>query len=983
MPVTGVTKEPDGILVRLQPGLMKIQVCTDRIIRVVYSPTDAIPPTLQNFSVIYPWKPAPFTAAGDPVNVTVKTAKMQVQVNRATGAVSFLDANGSPVLQEAPGGKSMKPAVVNGEQSFQPEQTFTSPADEVLYGLGQGQEGIWNWRGMPRQLMQHNTDIALPVIISSKGYGVFWNNAAVTQVNPADEQVPINPATHLGSYTTKDAGDYVFFVKDGDRSGEIGVNVDGQDLIDIQNMWVPYAVTGKANLAANKECTVKLLGGGRDAKVYARPIGNSTVFRSEVGDAIDYYYFYGPEIDDVVANFRLATGGAPMYPAWAYGFLQCKERYFNQAALLSAAAEFRKRQIPIDLIVQDWQYWGHYGWGVYKFDEGLYPDPAAMIKTVHDEHIKIMITSWSNPFGDTHNKLAAIGALIGGIDPPYIDVFNPEARKIRWDAMNTGFFSIGMDAFWQDATEPSDAGRLLLGRKTFMGSGNRLSNAYPFFASMGTYENWRKTTDAKRVFVLTRSGYPGQQRFATSVWSGDINGNWITLKRQIPDGLNLSVTGMPYWCTDTAGFFHPGDQYTSPDFNDLLIRWVQFSAFSPFLRIHGWQSNTEIWNYLPKAQEVVVAYDNFRHRMLPYSYSVASRVTHEGYTIMRPLVMDFRADPKAKLVSDEFMYGPSFLVAPVTEPDPNIAAAKTVPIPSANLTDKNGASGALTGSYYVGQNFDQFAFARRDSVLDFNWTDTPPAPSIPHDHYSVRWQGSILTKDAGEYTFQLSGNDGMRLFVNNQLIIEDWNSRSTLTKSAQIKLPAHTQVPVTIEYYQDTTDAVLSLQWAPPADSSAGAATRLVYLPAGADWYDFWTGQKFSGGQTVPTAAPIEHIPLYVRAGSIVPLGPEVQYAGEKPADPIELRVYPGADGKTTLYEDEGDNYNYERGIYAEIPFTWSDSTHTLTVGARRGQFPGMLTSRNFEITYVAPGHGTGMDAPDKPDKRQTYNGASITVQPK
>jgi alpha-D-xyloside xylohydrolase len=223
----------------------------------------------------------------------------------------------------------------------------------------------------------------------------------------------------------------------------------------------------------------------------------------------------------------------------------------------------------------------------------------------------------------------------------------------------------------------------------------------------------------------------------------------------------------------------------------------------------------------------------------------------------------------------------------------------------------------------------------------------------------------------------------MRLYVNNQLIIEDWNSRSTLTKSAQIKLPANTQVPVTMEYYQDTTDAVLNLQWAPPADTSAGAATRLVYLPAGADWYDFWTGQKFSGGQTVPTAAPIEHIPLYVRAGSIIPFGPEVQYAGEKPADPIELRVYPGADGKTTLYEDEGDNYNYEKGIFAEIPFTWADSTQTLTIGARRGQFPGMLASRNFEVTYVAPGHGTGIEPADKPDERQTYTGASLALQPK
>ena len=346
---------------------------------------------------------------------------------------------------------------------------------------------------------------------------------------------------------------------------------------------------------------------------------------------------------------------------------------------------------------------------------------------------------------------------------------------------------------------------------------------------MGTYEDQRATTLDKRVCNLTRSGYPGQQRFGAAVWSGDIGGDWIAFTRQIPAGLNLSVTGMPYWCTDTGGFYRPADQYTSADFNELLVRWFQFSTFTPILRVHGFKTETEMWKWLPQTQEQLLAYDKLRYRLLPYIYSLAWKVTHEGYTIMRPLVMDFRADPKAQLVSDEFMYGPAFLVAPVTEPK---------------------------------------------------------------------------------------------------------------------------------------------------------ATSRDVYLPKGADWIDFWTGKKYTGGQTVSTAAPFDQIPLYVRAGSIIPFGPDLQYADEKPADPIELRVYPGADGSFTLYEDEGDNYNYEKGAYATIPFFWSEQNQTLTLGDRAGQFPGMLTKRTFRAVWSSPGHGTGMNPTERADQEKSYDGHTTTLSP-
>ena len=832
IPVEKLEKQADGVLLHMRPGVLRIQVCTNRILRVTYSPADALPATLQGFAVTHAWTPVPFELKENTANVTISTGKVTVQVDRATGQVQFLDAAGAALLQEvAGGGKRMTPAAVNGEKSFRPEQSFLSPDDEVLYGLGQAQEGIWNWRGIPRQLLQHNTDIALPMLISNKGYGLLWNNAALTEVNPADDQVQYVPDTHKGSYTTKDAGDYVFLVKDDNyksKKKQLTLEVDGRNVIDIHSNVVPFTAAGTMRLAANKTCAVKLMGGGnKSAKVFARPVGHSTVFRSEVGDAIDYYFFYGPEIDDVVASFRLATGTAPLFPKWAYGFWQCRERYSSQEQILAAAAEFRKRQIPVDLIVQDWQYWGkQQGWGAYQFDETRYPDPAAMIKTLHDENIKYMISVWSNPNGDVNDAIRAVDGHVSG--KHWMDVFNPAARKVRWEYMNKAFFKIGTDAWWQDATEPGGEGGALLDKKIFLGSGDRYNNAYSLFASMATYDGQRATTSDKRVCNLTRSGYPGQQRFAAAVWSGDINGDWISFKRQIAGGLNLSVTGMPYWCTDTGGFYRPAEQYASTDYNELLVRWFQFSTFSPILRIHGFKTETEMWKWPPRTQEQLLAYDKLRYRLLPYAYSVAWKVTHEGYTIMRPLVMDFRADPKAQLVGDEFMYGPAFLVAPVTE---------------------------------------------------------------------------------------------------------------------------------------------------------AKATHRDVYLPTGTDWIDFWTGKKYTGGQTVSTAAPLDRIPLYVRAGSIIPFGPDLQYAGEKPADPVELRVYPGGDGSFTLYEDEGDNYNYEKGDYATIPFSWSEQNETLTVGDRSGHFPGMRDRRTFRAVWVSPNHGTGFSPLDRGDQEQSYAGRAATLR--
>ena len=732
-------------------------------------------------------------------------------------------------------------------------QSFESPADEKLFGLGQFQDGLWNWRGIPLELRQLNTQIDVPVLISSKGYGLLWDNASRTDFNLPGEQVPIStdqpapagagqgptateqlaaaaakpqPAgsqVRRGTFTTGAAGDYVFCTRDGDRRTDIAIHVDGVQIAGVTNMWTPRAVVGRITLPANKTCAVTVRGGGPGVKLFARALGDTTTFLSDCGEAIDYTVFYGPRLDSVIASYRAATGQAPLWPKWAYGFWQCRERYSSEQQIVATAQEFRKRGIPMDLIIQDWQYWGKHGWGAYEWDESHYPTPADMIGKLHDLNVKFMISVWCDPRGKTADDLVQNKMLVG----EWIDVFDPKGREIRWSHINDAFFSIGTDGWWGDATEPGDPGTGLLGKKLSIGPGECFTNAYPLFASQSLYEGQRDTDSAKRVCILTRSAFPGQQRYAAAAWSGDINGNWETFKRQIPAGLNFCLTGLPYWTTDCAGFFHPAGQYKSADYNELLVRWFQWSTFCPILRVHGYQTATELWNWLPETQRILLEYDRLRYRMLPYNYTLGARVTFHGDTIMRALCMDFPGDAAAWNISDEYMFGPAFLVAPVTV---------------------------------------------------------------------------------------------------------------------------------------------------------AKAASRSVYLPAGDNWVNFWTGETKAGGQEIAAAAPLEILPLFVRAGSIVPLGPDLKFAMEKPADPIELRIYPGADGSFSLYEDEGDSYRYEKGVYATIPFTWNDKMRKLTIGARQGQFPGMPETRTFRIILVRPSIGVGSALSEKPDAIAHYAGTLQTV---
>ena len=820
------SSHPDhgGITFETTAGAMRVEFCGDRAVHVVASRTAEIPAAKVPV-VIQPCNAGNVQIRVGKTETLLSSPAITVLVNAATGAITFASKDRRVLLAEPQaGGKSFDVPSIFEAKTWQVQQSFVSPPDEILYGLGQHQEGIFNIRGVPIRLHQANTNISIPFLLSSKGYGILWNNPSLTDFNPADQSVSIDPSTGEGKFTTGAKGVYGFLLSSDNRN-QLTVDIDHQHVIDLRNIWTPSSASGVMALDANKEYDLSAHGGPGGVQLAVRPPQDTTTFRSEVGPAIDYYFFYGPDLNRVVSEYRQLTGEAPLFPKWAYGYWQCRERYHSQQEILDTAAEFRKRDIPVDVLVQDWQYWGKYGWNAMKFDEDHYPQPKQMLDQLHAQDLHMMISVWSR-FGedtDVYKKMAAQSLLIPGT--PWTDFFNPKAQTVFWSELKQGLFQDGMDGWWMDASEPEFD--VLKGKQTFLGSGESVRNAYPLYVTKAIYEGQRATTDRKRVVILTRSAFAGQQRNAAASWSGDITANWITLRRQIAAGLSFSMSGLPYWTTDVGGFFRPKDQYTSQAYHELLIRWFEYGAFCPIFRVHGYQSNAELWNYGDETQKILTQYDELRYRLLPYIYSAAWGVTHNGETLMRALPLEFSSDPGAREISDQFVFGPSLLINPV---------------------------------------------------------------------------------------------------------------------------------------------------------ATEGATQRALYLPAGVDWTDFWTGKRLTGGQTITAEALLDRIPIYAKAGSIIPLGPLVQSASAK-ADPIELRIYPGASGDFSIYEDEGDSYNYEHGAYSLIPLHWDDNSKTLTIGERRGSFPGMLEHRSFRVVVVAEGHGTGTTPNSQPDATIEYQGKATSVQ--
>jgi alpha-D-xyloside xylohydrolase len=725
---TKVRRDARSITLETPLGVTRLEVWGERTVRVLHSPSHKLPKAASLAVIAKPGRVA-WQFKSDKEHTLLVTPKLQVRVDKANGTVHFADGRGEPILNEALNGASFHPTTPGGGTNQTVQQQFELDPQESIHGLGQHPDGMMNHVGTRVHLQQENRVVGLPVLLSSKGYMVLWDNAAVTDVD-----------------------------------------------------------VGKADQS-------------------------KLTWSSEAGEVVDYYFLYGPEPDQAIAAYRALTGAAPMFPRWAWGFWQCRERYSTQQQLLDVVAEYRKRGVPLDGIIQDWQYWRPGAWGSHTFDPERYPDPTGMVDTVHRANAHIIISVWPRfDLGTTNlTELQKAGAVYAtvysnvwpkGVGKWY-DPFNPAGRRIYWRQLSANLFKRGFDGWWMDASEAELGGKWGEMREvtTTAGPGAKVFNTYPLMHSTGVYQGQRSETSAKRVFILTRSAWAGQQRNAAVTWSGDTRGTWEVFRQQIPAGLNFVASGIPYWNTDIGGFF-AGDP-VDPKYAELFTRWFQFGAFCPMFRVHGTGKPKEIWRFDEATQKILIDYDHLRYRLLPYIYSVSWKVTNEGYTMMRPLVMDFRNDPQARGIPDQFMFGPAILVNPVTQ---------------------------------------------------------------------------------------------------------------------------------------------------------SGATNRGVYLPSGPAWYDFWTGKVYPGGQTVEADAPVQTLPLFVKAGSIVPCGPSVQQAMEK-ADPITLYVYTGADGAFTLYEDDGLTYAYERGKSARILIRWNDEKRTLTIGKREGSFPSMLTERTFEIVFVTKTH--------------------------
>lgn len=749
---------------------IEIQFYSPQVVRIIKHPA-ATPYQKFSFSVVQHPGNTAFQFINSKDAVVLQSAALKVKLDKKTGSIEYHTLANKQLLAEKEGGAQFTAVNDGGKNTYAISQDFSVANNEAIYGLGQHQLGIMNYRDKTVVLRQKNMDIAVPFFQTSAGYGVFWDNYSTT--------------------TFKD---------------NAGV----------------------------------------------------TTLESVIGDGIDYYFMNGGNADGVIADMRTLTGNAPMFPRWVFGFFQSRERYKSQTEIVDIVKKYRSLHVPLDGIVQDWQYWGTNDtvWNAVEFGNRLYDQPKKMIDSVHALNAHIIISVWPSfgPATAIHKSLDKIGALFSFKTwPPtkgvqVYDPFNPLARDVYWNYMNRNIFSLGMDGWWLDATEPEDANPKESDKvQTYYGTFKSVVNAFPLMSTGGVYQHQRKTSADKRVFILTRSAFAGQQRNATATWSGDIQGNWQSFRNQISGGLNLSLSGIPYWNTDIGGFYSAAKfrkGVKDPAFHEMYTRWLEFACFTPLMRSHGTNTPREIFQFGKKgdwAYDAQEKFINLRYRLLPYIYSSAWQITGHQSTMMRALVMDFAKDEKVYDINNEYMFGKAILVTPVTD------------------------------SLYVSR-------ATGTAVTDFS---------------------TVKTQD--------------------------------------------------------------------------------VYLPKGSNWIDFWTGETYTGGKTIANKVPINQLPLFVKAGAIIPFGPFQQYTSEKKAETLEIRVYPGANGSFTLYEDENDNYNYETGAFSTIDFNWNNQTKTLTIGDRKGSFPGMLTRRIFNLVLVNKTNGNRLE-PGKATKTLHYTGTKTVA---
>ncbi len=909
-----------------QTEAVKVEVLADHIIHVSASPEKKIQ-HIESLSVIERnFNISSFSIDSTAEKIIIKTSQLSVEVLLKTGAVSFFDKNGKSVLVEkGVSGRRFVPITVEGQRSWQINQDFYTSPDDAYYGLGQHQEDVFNYRQNQVQLFQNNTQVAVPFVVSAKNYGILWDNYSLTTVGDVR---PYHPLSSLQLYSKGGEQGWLSATYYNDRSdnarpvlekaessiryeylneskmllpqlfdpgkgkvvwegsmvsdfeglhkikmlhgGYIKVWIDGNLIADRwRRAWNPAPALLPIHLEKGKNYPIKIEWIPESDEAYLsfkwiEPITENSPeeifsFSSEAGRQLNYYFIYGSNMDEVIAGYRAITGKAPIVPKWALGFWQSRERYKTEEELMNTVKEFRERKIPIDNIVLDWSYWKENEWGSQEFDQERFPDPEGMIKTLHEKYnTQFMISVWPKFYEGipAYKKFDNNGWLykrniadrqrdwIGeGYVSTFYDAFDEKARKGFWDLIHEKIYTKGIDAWWMDASEPDILSNVSPEKRkqqmtpTAAGLAAEFLNAYPLQNAKGIYEGQRSVDNDKRVFLLTRSGFAGSQRYAATIWSGDIGATWHDMKAQISAGINFSMSGLPYWTMDVGGFVVE-DRFVQPDKNDLeewrelLTRWHQFGAFVPIFRSHGQYPFREIYNTAPDshvAYKSMVYYNKLRYRLMPYIYSLAGKAYHDDYTIMRGLPMDFANDKKVLNMGDQYMFGPSLLISPV------------------------------------------YQYQQRE---------------------------------------------------------------------------------------------------------------KEVYLPGNDGWYDLYSGKYYKGKQTIKVNTPYERMPVFVREGSIITVGPDLQYTNEKPADTITVYVYTGKNASFELYEDEGINYNYEKGNFATIPFIYNESERKITIGNRKGEFNGMLAQRVFVVVPINKnGNNISIDQKRKGGSTILYNGKAKTIK--
>ena len=648
-------------------GRMKVSKVARNAVRIQYTTDDAAKEDLPDWLYVK--------------HDEVKSQDISTQIDAQGQTVTVKDKNGKPVF------KATQHQLIDGQATL----AFDSPEDEFLFGLGQFQDGYSNVRGLSRRLTQVNTQISMPMLLSSKGYGVLWNNYGMTEFNPCGKSVRLEKAKGEGkkeevdaTSTTgnkkevrerhifeaelniEEAGNYALLLDVGQKMARRhNLCIDGVPVIDIQNVWLPPTASKIVMLDKGRHKLTAELTKDDQPTVYYNMVKDETVFRSPVATAVDYTVFVGTP-DEIIATYRELTGPCPEMPKWALGYIHCRERFHSSQEILETANRFKQEGMPVSMIVQDWQWWGKYGWNAMQFDETYYPDPKALTDSLHKMDIRLMLSVWSkiDKNSEVGKQMERDSYYIPGTD--WIDFFNPDAAASYWKNFNERLVPTGIDAWWQDATEPENDD--LAGRRVNNGrwSGEQVRNVYPLLVNKTVYEGL--VAAGKEPMILTRCGFPGIQRYGSALWSGDVGNDWDTFGRQIVAGLGVQAAGHPWWTYDAGGFFRPRDQYTNQDYIERMLRWIETSVYLPLMRVHGYMSNTEPWNYGDEAKQIIANCLKEREQLRPYIEACAERVAKEGYTLMRPLVFDFADDETALRQSCEYMFGPELLVSPVTEP---------------------------------------------------------------------------------------------------------------------------------------------------------------------------------------------------------------------------------------------------------------------------------------------------------------------------